>query len=242
MDGERFDAWIRSLAAGTSSRRRVLKALTGGLAGAVAGTVRSAVAAPKKCGGTTCAASETCVKPAGGKPVCCPSARACGQTCCTGGQICCGGTCVANNTTTNCLTCGTACTGGKVCGAAGCVCPNACAAPLVLNTTTCACECSGGCSVCEACDPVRGCVSTGVDSFVVFARPPCGSGPTGCFCSTDKSGQGYCASSGSCQAQTLTCITDADCEAQYGPGSVCAPTASPGCFGGVACLTPCANP
>jgi hypothetical protein len=123
-----------------------------------------------------------------------------------------------------------------------CACPNSCAAPQVVNPSTCACECGGGCGTCEACDPERGCVSTGVDSFVVNQRPPCGSGPQGCFCTTDKDGRGFCSSGGACEGQSFNCATDADCAVRYGPGAICAPTASPSCFGGVACLTPCPNP
>jgi hypothetical protein len=190
-----------------------------------------------------------------------PTSCACG---CPSGTTLCGGQCVSTSCPSgqvfNTTTCGCGCvTGTALCNGqcmstlcstgqtfstttCACECSNTCAAPQVLNTSTCACECPGGCGICETCDPVRGCVSTGVDGFVVNARPPCGSGPQGCFCTTDKNGRGYCSSGGSCEGQTLTCATDADCEAKFGAGSVCAPTAAPGCFGGVACLTPCPNP
>jgi hypothetical protein len=51
---------------------------------------------------------------------------------------------VSDSTAANCGACGQACTGtNKTCINGQCVCTNTCAAPRILNPTTCVCECPG---------------------------------------------------------------------------------------------------
>ena len=152
MDGHRFDDLTRQLAAATP-RRRVLRALAGGL-GAALGVASGREAAAAK--------PPPCTK---GKPCTAPS------HCCPG-ERCVDGSCRAS-----CAGKDKGCPGGFTCCRGSCVSTACAASGQTLDPTTCRCECpadrsacNGGCvdpltdrancgSCGQACGPGEACIN-----------------------------------------------------------------------------------
>lgn len=183
MDGQRFDAFAKSLAE-TGSRRRVLKGLVGAVAGAAAAAVglsdaAAALRVNAKCEGQAnrCPANTRCT----GRP------RRCR---CVDGTEPFGGRCVAE------------CTGGRVRNDEGvCVCPTACAGGQEPDAN-CVCVCPAArptqcpdangdlvctniqqgdrnnCGACGADDPEAVCPATATCVFDGTRTPP----RTECVC------------------------------------------------------------
>ena len=168
MDGQRFDAFARSLALATD-RRRFLKVLTAGISIAImdrlgvtgqsklaeAQTACTPVGAPCATGATCC--SKLC---AGGVCTAGVSCLADGQACQNNGQ-CCGGTCTNGTCGAGVVACapvGAPCTTGATCCSGVCI-GKSCQAPTcsdgVQNGTESDIDCGGG--SCPPCANGRRC-------------------------------------------------------------------------------------
>ncbi len=233
MDSERFDQITRALAAGTS-RRRVLRGLTGGVLGTLAGALglRQAEAGPppKHCKfqDYACRFNTNCC-----------SLNCCNRVCCGEGQACVGGQCVAAACTpTTCtalgLECGTApngcdgtlacgtCTGtGESCINGQCVCT---AEPL---TTTCGTRQCGTATnncgqtvTCGSCTGIGESCQNGQcvcapDNVTACGTKECGTATNNCgqqvTCGTCEIGETCNAMTAMCEPSTLvTCQAGAD--------------------------------
>ncbi len=182
MDGQRFDEMTRALATGTS-RRRVLKGLTGGVLGTLAGAlgVSRVGAGHGRPNGATCIRNEHCAS-----GYCDPQTRRCA---CPEGTTACGDACV-----------GTTCPAGAVLDPTSCtcVCTATGQAPCGTGTAaTCACEVAYG----EACDQNTDCQAGSV------CRPPdtrfdqtcTTTGPGGACCLNTAVAGGPCDEAADCR-------------------------------------------
>ena len=223
MDGERFDAITRRLAAG-ASRRGALRLLAGGALGGLLARLGPQEAAATHAGcrhnGASCARAGQCCSGRCDSGTCRPCTKAgqcpqpanpCQRAVCTGtgrcalrdkptgtacgeGQVCCGGVCTVLGTNANCGGCGESCE--RTCQA--CTGAGTCAAanegaPCSDGTKFCR---SGTC-IGDDCVPVGGTCSNGGEC--------CGGGcqtETWTCCAT---GNGACVEDADCCNPLLTC-------------------------------------
>jgi hypothetical protein len=222
VDGQRFDDATRLLATGTS-RRRLLRGLTGLALGGGVARVAQAETEAAACGPDQVKRRGAgCVCKATGRP---PGPDGCP---CAGGKVRCGGVCTAvscgNGTTLDAATCACVCPAGtEECNGA---CLAACANGQVFDAS-CQCACPAGTVACGAgCVPqcAAGQTLDGACSCVCNAGTlPCGGGcvPT---CPPGQEFDGACVCG--CPAGTILC--DGGCVANCPSGQTLDPV-SCGC-------------
>jgi hypothetical protein len=100
------------------------------------------------------------------------------------------------------------------------------------------------CPSCERCDIATGhCIPSGGPLFGPIVTP-CGPS-VGCRCMVDKDGRGFCGGAGGCNGPPgpQLCSTDASgdafCAGLLGPGAQCVPADPTICADGLACAAPC---
>jgi hypothetical protein len=225
MDGERFDAMTRLVAA-RLSRRGALRALAGGLVGSVAALVggdagaerclgdgevcpttrRLACCSGSCCQGACCPTGTDCTD-----GTCCPSLQACGETCCPPENVGCTQNVLPDGTTfVGCL-----CAGGAVWDRA----QNAC-----VCATTCEIDeqcCSGHCCNGICCPNGEVCAADGrcVDPKCCSGSLICGRLSTEDFCCAHPQVDFCCCETESgaafvgCCSLGVNCIGDPEFEA-----------------------------
>ena len=218
MDGHRFDDLTRALAAGTS-RRRVLKGLLGGAAGAALGSLglgRGAAAAPRPVG-ATCIRADHCAS-----GLCDQRTRRC---VCPPGLAACNGACldpVAFRTDpANCGACGAGCPGAANATAtcAGGACATVCLPGFKRCAPTGPCLPETVCCVPADCPPPTAGTCQGTPTCAANA---CGFVPaaSGTVC---RAAGGVCGAAEVCDGVSLTCPTDlaAPDNTSCGTGQIC---------------------
>lgn len=233
MDGDRFDAWTKTVSA-IGTRRAALRAgagaaLAAALVGVGASEVEACKAPGKKCrrhSGKHCCAGTVCHKrhcqcPAGATlcgAICCP--HCCdGVACCTG---CCDG--AACQPGTDDAACGTgggscqACPTGETCQSGSCACtklscPNHQVCPPPPADPTCQpCSTTTADPNCNVFDPTHTSPAIcGQDSSAPGAVCVCLTTPTGAAC--------VGLNGATCFANQSTCTTDGDCNAHFPSGN-----------------------
>lgn len=217
MDHDQFDQLTRTLIA-ASSRRGLMRTLSGGVAALTGWSLGAPVIQAKKHKHHKKKKAKTPTPTPLPDTTCTPRCRrkqcgddGCGGSCgtCAAGQVCASGTCctpepVAETCAVECgynscpRRCGTVATPGA-CGAVACTCPSG---ETCLGNSSCA----------KTCDPTRL------------------SCPSGCACYESTDSPGHCYATSYCDLSTKVCATSEDCplghscqKTMCGPG----PTGSP---------------
>jgi hypothetical protein len=238
VDGSSFDRIAKTLAAGRS-RRSVVKALAGGVAGGVVALLGGAAGGAGRCKtvGQVCKTTADCCPGAlgNGNVWCGPSGKQKACQACPAGTVACNGGCVdvGGSDNANCGACGAVCTGGTSCTTGACACPTGqslCGGQCVDTTasdTNCGgcgrtCPAGTGCTGGLCCLPGQD-VCAGACTDVQNNNANCGA----CGHACDP---GLACAGGTCTCSLQTCPIASLCHCHdTTDGPVCAGTAFTNC-------------